>query len=364
MNLNEDINRMRQIMGLTESELPIELFGINEELIGYEPAPFALFAHIFSKLYKAYKRGDLEKEYAILMSNDNINKRMVDYFYNFIIDNDEHFQQQEKGVFTESDEDTSKKKDLSKSIEKLLNSSIDLNEYSICKFEVTAPWDRKTVEPNKSFKHYKVDIVLIGGYGTKNFPQTLAVRDRYDKISDIVWNKIYHYFGEAVDTYIKKVPTCGDSVNEGLDDKWIVGKNTVTLRELLNITENIPVVKMSTAKLMRHTLHGDNPEEMKKIDKTNLKYPVLVLVNDDNSIKYIVDGHHRIQKANKNKLKTVNVKLIKFSELPKKFKKVLGGEKEEETEGEITERCWKGYTQKGMKTMFGKRYPNCVKIKK
>jgi hypothetical protein len=33
-------------------------------------------------------------------------------------------------------------------------------------------------------------------------------------------------------------------------------------------------------------------------------------------------------------------------------------------ESEITEKCWKGYTQKGMKTMFGKRYPNCVKKKK
>ena len=37
--------------------------------------------------------------------------------------------------------------------------------------------------------------------------------------------------------------------------------------------------------------------------------------------------------------------------------------KEEQTESEITERCWKGYKQKGMKTMFGKRYPNCVKKK-
>jgi len=36
---------------------------------------------------------------------------------------------------------------------------------------------------------------------------------------------------------------------------------------------------------------------------------------------------------------------------------------EEMKEGEITEKCWKGYTQKGMKTMFGKRYPNCVKKK-
>ena len=30
----------------------------------------------------------------------------------------------------------------------------------------------------------------------------------------------------------------------------------------------------------------------------------------------------------------------------------------------ITEgtRCWKGYKKKGMKTMFGKRVPNCVKV--
>ena len=33
-------------------------------------------------------------------------------------------------------------------------------------------------------------------------------------------------------------------------------------------------------------------------------------------------------------------------------------------ESELTEKCWAGYTQKGMKTMFGKRYPNCVKKKK
>ena len=28
------------------------------------------------------------------------------------------------------------------------------------------------------------------------------------------------------------------------------------------------------------------------------------------------------------------------------------------------EDCWDGYEKKGMKTMFGKRYPNCVKKKK
>lgn len=31
---------------------------------------------------------------------------------------------------------------------------------------------------------------------------------------------------------------------------------------------------------------------------------------------------------------------------------------------ELDEACWKGYHKEGMKTMFGKRYPNCVKNKK
>jgi len=33
----------------------------------------------------------------------------------------------------------------------------------------------------------------------------------------------------------------------------------------------------------------------------------------------------------------------------------------ENHKSELQEKCWPGYTQKGMKTMFGKRYPNCVK---
>jgi hypothetical protein len=52
--------------------------------------------------------------------------------------------------------------------------------------------------------------------------------------------------------------------------------------------------------------------------------------------------------------KEIDVDLVKNSDT----------NKQEQNESELTERCWKGYTQKGMKTMFGKRYPNCVKIKK
>ena len=40
------------------------------------------------------------------------------------------------------------------------------------------------------------------------------------------------------------------------------------------------------------------------------------------------------------------------------------GNKTKKEEVELDEKCWAGYEKKGMKTMFGKRYPNCVKKKK
>ncbi len=48
-------------------------------------------------------------------------------------------------------------------------------------------------------------------------------------------------------------------------------------------------------------------------------------------------------------------------ENPSYYSKLKKSDIEEEVKTDLNEKCWKGYTQKGMKTMFGKRYPNCVK---
>ena len=57
--------------------------------------------------------------------------------------------------------------------------------------------------------------------------------------------------------------------------------------------------------------------------------------------------------------------LDRISKLEATYKNIIGANQISEDENcELTEKCWKGYTQKGMKTMFGKRYPNCVKKKK
>ena len=48
----------------------------------------------------------------------------------------------------------------------------------------------------------------------------------------------------------------------------------------------------------------------------------------------------------------------------KNLTKITRGEEFDPTDlsfQSFMEKCWKGYEKKGMKTMFGKRYPNCVK---
>ena len=117
MNLQENIHRIKEMMGL------------NEELIGYKTANFALYAHLFTKLYNAYKTGNLEKEYPILMSDDNVNRKMVKYFYNFIINNDKFFK--EKEVFTESNIPNHIKEETNRSRPSVISQDVDDVVYGV-----------------------------------------------------------------------------------------------------------------------------------------------------------------------------------------------------------------------------------------
>jgi hypothetical protein len=155
-------------------------------------------------------------------------------------------------------------------------------------------------------------------------------------------------------------------VNEGLHDtSWENEKgDKITLIDLLNATEEIPVQKISVEELKPYLLSWDNdPEEIEKIEKADLQYPILIFVTSNGEFISIIDGHHRAQKSVRKGLETIKAKIINIDCLPKHIRKVFShlGNQQEMKEGELTERCWKGYTQKGMKTMFGKRYPNCVK---
>jgi hypothetical protein len=222
---------------------------------------------------------------------------------------------------------------------------------------------------NVDWDEIKNKLDKINDYPEPTFSNTMNSRPlRISSIGDKGNGWGYNF------SIIKQIPK--DNVDkvkgiqtEGLyDTSWENEEgNKITLMDLLNATEDIPVENISVEALKPHLLTWDGDEdEIKKIESSDLQYPILIFVDNGGEFISIIDGHHRAQKAVRKGLETIKAKVIPINSLPKDIRKVFGhmGRQEEMKEGELTERCWAGYTQKGMKTMFGKRYPNCVKKKK
>jgi len=113
---------------------------------------------------------------------------------------------------------------------------------------------------------------------------------------------------------------------EGLyDTSWENDKgNKITLIDLLQATENIPVVDVPVEWIKSHLLSWDgDDEEVKKIESADLKYPILIFVDDDGDFISIIDGHHRAQKAVRKGMDVIKGKIIPINTLSKKNRKVF-----------------------------------------
>ena len=98
----------------------------------------------------------------------------------------------------------------------------------------------------------------------------------------------------------------------------------ITLIDLLNVTKDLPVVDIPVEELKPHLLTWDgDADEVKKIKSADLQYPILIFVNDDGNLISIIDGHHRAQKAVRNKLGTIKAKIIPLNSLPKNIRRVF-----------------------------------------
>ena len=149
--------------------------------------------------------------------------------------------------------------------------------------------------------------------------------------------------------------------------------NTEILDESTN-SETDPTQKILNFLLRRYKIDevdlgwADNPIKLKmiKFDIDGERYSISTFENKRQQIAKILDMltiHNVIDDidSNEGKLDPYTQKVVRAV---KQFINQVMDNKSNMNESEITERCWKGYTQKGMKTMFGKEYPNCVKIKK
>lgn len=247
-----------------------------------------------------------------------------------------------------------REKDLSPVIKKLLNSTI-LSSYKgiVCSIDVIAPW--KSIP---SSNDYQVRVNLVGGVSSKRWPVTQYVHRENDKIVDDIWKTVYNFLGVSTDVFLRNIMTCDEVLTESSNER---------IEKLLGdyISMSYP-----TAKKFRLAPPGVDgsittftlPDPQDERDNLIFKFDVFgkpeYNINPEflNSIKSLF--------GEKKNIKKLILKWFEEKEVDEDLIQNSDTHKQEQNESELTERCWKGYTQKGMKTMFGKRYPNCVKIKK
>jgi uncharacterized protein (DUF1015 family) len=125
---------------------------------------------------------------------------------------------------------------------------------------------------------------------------------------------------------IQRIKSMMGVINEGLHDtSWENEEgDKITLMDLLNATEDIPVRNVSVEELKPHLLSWDGDEdEVRKIESADLQYPILIFVNDEGGFITIIDGHHRAQKAVRRGLETIKAKVIPINSLPKDIRRVF-----------------------------------------
>jgi hypothetical protein len=111
-----------------------------------------------------------------------------------------------------------REKDLSPLIKKLLNDSV-VKDYkgTVCSVDVIAPWKRISVNPNH--EEYEIRINIVGGIGSKNWPQTQFVHRQRDKIIEDVWDTVYNYLGITSSIFTRNVNSCDEVLTESSNER-------------------------------------------------------------------------------------------------------------------------------------------------
>lgn len=138
------------------------------------------------------------------------------------------------------------------------------------------------------------------------------------------------------------------------------------IQRILREERNVDYTRL-IQRLVDRTIVSKYPEDICKIEvegsTENVNYPRYWV-----SVIFKVSHNHLTRDLARDIMDEVYTTVNNYFEISPRMRSAFVRNCDEDTtdlfEGELTERCWKGYTQKGMKTMFGKRYPNCVKKKK
>jgi hypothetical protein len=240
-------------------------------------------------------------------------------------------------------------RNLSSVIEELLQPTVDRYSDYVCEVQVF----QNVMNPKK----YSLRVIFVGGPNSKIWPMTQAVQSSREKVMKEMWETIFRFTGLAVELDSSTVTGCKKSIQNKQEQNESRVSSTIKRRANQQTLEKY----ITKGEINYPTLCDDFEDGYEYADAV-IDYAIYKLLDEFDEDIYDEDYYDDVMNYLRKLCRDEFGKyLIDIYENTCREEEL---DEQQQNEGEITERCWKGYTQKGMKTMFGKRYPNCVKVKK
>ena len=240
-------------------------------------------------------------------------------------------------------------RNLSSVIEELLQPTVDRYSDYVCEVQVF----QNVMNPKK----YSLRVIFVGGPNSKIWPMTQAVQSSREKVMKEMWETIFRFTGLAVELDSSTVTECKKSIQNKQEQNESRVSSTIKRRANQQTLEKY----ITKGEINYPTLCDDFEDGYEYADAV-IDYAIYKLLDEFDEDIYDEDYYDDVMNYLRKLCRDEFGKyLIDIYENTCREEEL---DEQQQNEGEITERCWKGYTQKGMKTMFGKRYPNCVKVKK
>ena len=240
-------------------------------------------------------------------------------------------------------------RNLSSVIEELLQPTVDRYSDYVCEVQVF----QNVMNPKK----YSLRVIFVGGPNSKIWPMTQAVQSSREKVMKEMWETIFRFTGLAVELDSSTVTECKKSIQNKQEQNESRVSSTIKRRANQQTLEKY----ITKGEINYPTLCDDFEDGYEYADAV-IDYAIYKLIDEFDEDIYDEDYYDDVMNYLRKLCRDEFGKyLIDIYENTCREEEL---DEQQQNEGEITERCWKGYTQKGMKTMFGKRYPNCVKVKK
>jgi hypothetical protein len=154
--------------------------------------------------------------------------------------------------------------------------------------------------------------------------------DRCKRIADRKYDKPSAYKSGAI-VRCRKGKIWKKLKEDWQDTSWTGEEGQkVTLKQLLDVIKDYPIIQAPIEKVEKIIIKKDTGGiESDRLSAADVKHPIIIVVDNNNNYKYILDGNHRANKAIDTGLKSIPAKLVNISKLPEEFQNVLNEKKKE-----------------------------------